>query len=607
MKDGARRRLFLLIAAMIPVAFLLLAEGALRLFDFGASYPLFVQFEPDPSWLQPNPDVVKRFFATPGAAPDVSIDSGFFLADKPAGALRVVVQGGSSAAGFPYGKHASPAWLLQQRLRRTFPGQEVEVVQTAMAAVNSYALLDFVDEIIAIEPDAVVLYAGHNEYLGILGVGSSYGPGARPGLTRLLLHLRDLRLYQFAQRLVATMLPEPARRTGTLMATIARERSIALGSPLFDRGVAQFRANLARLLARYAQAGVPVFIGTLASNEKDQPPFMGQPDDDSPSWHERRTALRTQLDGSDPGDAIGLAEALVALAPEAADAHFLLGRAALASNEPGRARAAFTDAIDRDRLRFRAPSVFESVIRSAAAAHGATVVETHGLLAAASPAAIIGSELMLEHLHPNKEGYFLLADAFYDALAAHGLGRDWRTVGETQARSEHPLTRVENLHGEYRVTQLMHDWPFVETRRTWEPPPPRTEEQRIAQSWYRRELDWTGAMNAALVNAQRTGDYTEAARIATNLADAFPFEAQPQHLAGAMLVSQDPPDGLRALPYFHRAARLAPDNADYLATLAKAYWLNGYRDAARQAAQRLERVAPSHPLAREILSAATRE
>ena len=42
-----------------------------------------------------------------------------------------------------------------------------------MAAVTSYVLLDFADEIIAQQPDAVVIYTGHNEYLGIGGVGSS--------------------------------------------------------------------------------------------------------------------------------------------------------------------------------------------------------------------------------------------------------------------------------------------------------------------------------------------------------------------------------------------------------------------------------------------------
>ncbi|CAM5180859.1 hypothetical protein [Alishewanella longhuensis] len=57
-----------------------------------------------------------------------------------------MVQGGSTAAGYPYGMGAALAGMLEQRLRRTFPEQPIEVVNTALSAVNSYTLLDFADE-----------------------------------------------------------------------------------------------------------------------------------------------------------------------------------------------------------------------------------------------------------------------------------------------------------------------------------------------------------------------------------------------------------------------------------------------------------------------------
>jgi hypothetical protein len=33
--------------------------------------------------------------------------------------------------------------MLKQRLQRTFPHRDIEVITTAMATVNSYTLLDF--------------------------------------------------------------------------------------------------------------------------------------------------------------------------------------------------------------------------------------------------------------------------------------------------------------------------------------------------------------------------------------------------------------------------------------------------------------------------------
>ena len=119
------------------------------------------------------------------------------------------------------------------------------------------------------------------------------------------------------------------------MSRVARERSIPLDSPLYRRGLEQFRGNLDRLLAKYRAAGVPVFIGTLASNERDQPPFVSGPADE-------------------PG---GSADAVV-------------------SRERRRSRPAVTTqraapivaAKDRDELRFRAPEAFNDVIRESAGA-----------------------------------------------------------------------------------------------------------------------------------------------------------------------------------------------------------------------------------------------
>jgi lysophospholipase L1-like esterase len=56
-------------------------------------------------------------------------------------------------------------------LRDVLPSDTVEVVNLGIAATNSYAILDFSREIIDQHPDAVMIYAGHNEYYGALGVG----------------------------------------------------------------------------------------------------------------------------------------------------------------------------------------------------------------------------------------------------------------------------------------------------------------------------------------------------------------------------------------------------------------------------------------------------
>jgi len=535
-----RRRAFVVITLLAPLLVLASAEAVLRLAGIGALEPLFIPVPKAPGFLQPNPTAVQRFFPDPRRAPEVSIDTTWFPEQKLPGALRVFVQGESSAAGFPYGRWASPAALLQQRLQRAYPEREIEVINTGMAAVTSYVLLDFADEIIAQQPDAVVVYAGHNEYLGIGGVGSSLASANSPVLARAIAGLRRLHLYRGLERALGSLGPggDPlATREGTLMSRVAAERSIPLGSPLYERGLEQFRGNLDRLLARYRAAGIPVFIGTLASNERDQAPFAS---------------------GDDPANS--------------ARARFERGRALEAAGEYAAARTEYLAAKDRDELRFRAPEAFNDVIRASASAHGATVVDVQDGLASASSNGIIGAGLMLEHVHPNVEGYFRLASAYFPAMV-QWLGTPSVEVDEATARREIPVTTVDRLHGEYRVAALLNDWPFVPERRPTSLPAPADRIEEIAQAWFAGRMTWIEAMNEALAWYQQQGNDTEAARVAVNLAEALVISAEAQAAAGRLLLKAGEP--ARGQRFLNRAVARDGDRVEYALSLAQSQFMQG--------------------------------
>jgi tetratricopeptide (TPR) repeat protein len=539
---GGRRRLFLAITLLVPLLLFGAAELALRAAGIGALEPLFVPVPEAPGYLQPNPAVVQRFFPDPREAPEVSIDTTWFPAQKAPGTLRIFVQGESSAAGFPYGRFASPAAMLQQRLQRAYPDREVEVIGTGMAAVTSYVLLDLADEIIAMQPDAVVVYAGHNEYLGIGGVGSSLVSARSPVVARAVAQLRRLHVYHALERTLAGLgtASEPFDPRGTrLMARVAAERSIPLGSPLYERGLGQFRGNLDRLLAKYQRAGVPVFIGTLASNERDQPPFASAP--------------------VERGEASALAR-------------FEQARRLEAAGEMAAARAEYLAAKDRDELRFRAPESFNALIRDVAGARGAQVVDVQAALAAASPGGIIGSTLMLEHVHPNVEGYFRLASAFFPAIVQQA-GAASVGVDDEMARRELPVTEVDRLHGEYRVALLKNDWPFVPERRPTQIPGPTTKIEEIAQRWFTGQIGWAQAMEEARAEYQRTGNLVEAARVAVNLADGFVTSADAQYKAAVLLMRTDAAD--RALRLARRSVELDPTRVEHQLALAQAQFMTG--------------------------------
>jgi len=592
-----RRLVFSLIALSIPVVVIVAAEIVLRLGQSGALEPLFMAHPSHPEWSMANPKVAGRFFSHPSQAPNLGIETGFFRTDKPRGAIRIVVQGGSSAAGFPYGYGASLAGMLEQRLRREFPEREIELVTTAMSAVNSYALLDFTDEILAIEPDAVLIYAGHNEYLGILGVGSAFTAANSSALTRLIMRLRHFRVYRAIEEALAPQGGAPGAQAGPLMARVAAERRIALGSGLYEAGLEQYRSNLWLILAKYRDAGIPVFLGTLASNEKDQPPFNSTESPDAAARLDEVDALLRA--GAIPA-ALDLARQVSAAEPGSARAAYLLGQALDAAGEEVLAAAAWRRARDLDELRFRAPSDFREVVEAAAARYGATLVDVESAMRSASPKAAVGSELMLEHLHPNVDGYFVLADAFHDSLLASGLvGDASRAVDDAVARREVPLSGVDVRFGEYKLALLVNDWPFREERREPPLPPPAGIEDELAQALFRKEIDWPRVQNQLKQHYRVRGPREEYARLSLILADAFPFIVEAQRDAGQVLLESG--RAMQAYRYFFRAVAYAPEDAKSLKGLARAAIAVGLPEEARKALSRVLERNPRDRDARGLL------
>ena len=234
----------------------LLDQKNFELLRHDITHPLFVEVPGYPRYLQANPAVGGRYFAPGAVVPGPMRDA--FLKEKPAEGYRIFVQGASSAAGYPYSHGGAFSRMLQQRLNQTFPGRPIEVVNTAMDAVNSYTLLDLSDEIVAQRPDAVLIYAGHNEYYGALGVGSTESVGPVRAFVRLYLAIDHVRIVQGLRALWARMakaLAPERSPSATLMEAMVGERAIAYGSPLYRRGLAQYRANMTDLLCRYRDAG----------------------------------------------------------------------------------------------------------------------------------------------------------------------------------------------------------------------------------------------------------------------------------------------------------------------------------------------------------------
>jgi hypothetical protein len=163
---------------MLPFLFLALVELILRWCDYGYDPHLFITYHGDAHYLVFNPDAGKRYFSDQLLATTGNQEP--FLRKKEDGTLRIFVLGESTTIGYPYFHNGSAHRWLQYRLMRTFPGKKLEVINVSLTAVNSYTVYGFAKEVVDYEPDAVLIYCGHNEYYGALGVGSTNKIGGSP-------------------------------------------------------------------------------------------------------------------------------------------------------------------------------------------------------------------------------------------------------------------------------------------------------------------------------------------------------------------------------------------------------------------------------------------
>jgi tetratricopeptide (TPR) repeat protein len=427
-----RKILFVFILISIPFIVISLVEFSLRLIHSGNDLSLFQESNHNKGYYEINRSVGKRYFTK---LPATYSMNDLFLIEKPDSCYRIFILGGSTAQGFPYQSGVSLGRILNYRLQDAFPNKLIEVVNLAMVATNSYTQADFIDEILLKEPDAILIYAGHNEYYGALGVGSVENGGNVRWIKRLNLKLVHLRTYQLLQRIIfksfkafsGDLTDNP---TATIMEHIVKEKAIEYGSEMFYDGIEQFKINMEEILSKAQKKKIPVLIGEVVSNVRDIKPFKSV------------SSVRFPL-----------ADSIYSLA-QSYDSMFLYKQA----------RELYNKAKDLDGIRFRAPEELNDAIRELGEKYNIPVVPVMSVFESNSPDGIIGNHLMLEHLHPNIDGYFMLADAYFNAIKENGLinekWNDHLCKPNIYYRSNWGFTALDSLVADLLAKKLMAGWPF---------------------------------------------------------------------------------------------------------------------------------------------------
>lgn len=542
--------IFRLIGILLPFVLICSIELVLRLVSFGERYQLFhdATTGSDTEFLVMNPGVAHKYFTIPGVHSDNQSD--LFLKTKTDSTFRIFVQGASTVAGFPYYHSCSFPRLLKHRLSQTFPDRNIEVINTGITAVSSYTLWDMTNEIIEQQPDLVIIYAGHNEYYGALGVASSNSIGRYPPLIRLQLSLKNLRVMQLASQAYRSMksAKTPIGRIGktTLMEVMVKNQQIHYDSPEYHAGLHQFEDNMNRILEKYQQHEIPVIMSTVVSNERDVSPFLSDP------LNLEQDVLEMSKNQPDHAQKLAMTNGAAA---------YQLGRHYLQQANKDSAKKYLHLAKELDLLRFRAPEKLNELIRNSASQHQAFLLDMCKVFLNHSPDGIIGNELLTEHVHPNIMGNYLIADALYHQIREMDILNDWsRYLSFDEALQDLPIAKIDSLKGHFVIADLKNSWPYDLSKSNgkalsvyYEIRNPNYEERKALEI-YMRQKEWTEVMLQAYNRYVHERAPEQALKIAQSLILEYPYQSQNYYHAANMALQLG--DTTKANYYLYKYQRL---------------------------------------------------
>ena len=389
-------------------------ELALRLAGYGYSSSFFVRNPvAGQKTLVENRQFSRRYFSK--ELMRLPKPLAFAPAKRPQ-TVRLFVFGESAAEGDP----APPfgfARILQILLRERYPDRNIEVINTAVTAINSHVIRPIARECADYSGDVWVIYMGNNEVVGPFGSGTVFGAQA-PSLP--LIHanvaLQTTRTGQLLEGAFESLSHRGTPRSWEGMEVFLKQQ-VRQNEPRMATVYSHFEKNLSDILTFGVRSGAKVVVSTVGSNLRDCAPLASLHRADlSPAktagWDSLYQAGVTLENEGKHAEAVRQYQRAAQLDDQFADLQFRLARCCAALDQREEARRHFLLARDLDALRFRADSRINEIIRRVAGQwqpRGVRLADAESVLARESAGGAPGAEWFYEHVHLTFPGNYLVA------------------------------------------------------------------------------------------------------------------------------------------------------------------------------------------------------
>ena len=520
------------------------------LMGFSASTPLFVA----------DPQEEGQFHTA--TAKQAYFNQQHFPRLKTRGTRRIICLGGSTTYGRPYNDATSfPGWL-RQLLPSADSRHRWEVINAGGISYASYRLAVLTEQMLELDPDLLIIYTGHNEFLE----ERTYPQLRRPSwiLDQATLLASRSSIFTVIYRGLRGD-PATSNQRVILPGEVDEILNHTVGPSSYHRDdiqrkqvILHFELNLRRISEMACRHRVPLLLVTPAGNLRSFSPFKSQFDDalsktDRHQWQTHVDKARLLKIEENWQEARNELVQAVNLDPRQALAHYQLGSVLLEQGDATMALESFRRARDEDVCPLRALTPMVDAVRATAIRQQDWLVDFEQLVAEQSQQTlghpVPSDDLFLDHVHPSIEAHRLLAEAIIDRLSQVG----WITLAPGWTSQQREKVATELLQS---VNQRDH---------------------ARARCNLAKVLNWAGK-------------HMEAGPLAISVLDDLPDDPEALSIASAYMrqLGRLP----LAITLMHRRLTQTPDDLDSLRRLGSLLTKNGQQQKALRFYQQLVKLAP---------------
>lgn len=418
------------------------------------------------------------------------------------------------------------------------------------------------------------------------------------------------------------------------------QQEIAYQSDTYVRALEFFRSNLNEIIAISKKYNVDIIISELVSNVRDQKPFVSifSNEPEKNKWRQivnqgfekqQQKQFQFALDHYYKAKSIDNSPALL---------YYLIAQCYDRLAQYDSAKTNYYQSKDLDGLRFRASEDFNNAIRDVCKQNNIPCVPLLQEFERYSANELIGDNLILDHLHPNVNGYFLIAKSFADIMQKHHLIHpDWhpeQTPSDSLLLTQMGLTELDYKYAQLAVNILKAGWPFKPkgTANKVIHAKPKTDMEKIVRKWLFNEYNWEQVHVLMAEYHKRNNDLDKAADEYFALILDTPYNEFPYlKLAEIKIAEKQYNQALKwlepslkvaetayankwigvirlnigqskeAIFYLDRAHKLEPSDQQTTCALSLAFKMNGDYEIARSMIKKLADKNPDYPGLQEYM------